>query len=145
MINNVRANLISFDVIMQEEETQINGVILIADFRNFGLAQTKAIEPLRFRKYGQIIMNHYPLRIKGIHVLHQPAIFTVIYSIISKFMKQKLRERVKLHGGNINGLQEFVAKEVIPKDFGGDGAATDLRCWPKYIMEAEADLEHLLT
>lgn len=58
-------------------------------------------------------------------------------------MKGKLRERVKLHGGNIEGLHEYISKECLPEDYAGTASATDVRSWVRYIMNSEEDLEHL--
>lgn len=143
LINNLRANLIAMEVLIQDEETQINGVVVIGDFREFGMAQARAMNPLIFKKYGHLLLNCYPVRIKGIHVLDQPKIFSVIFAIVSQFMKEKLRERVKLHGGNILGLHEYIKKELLPSDYGGTGPPTDVTVWVRDIMNSEEDLEHL--
>lgn len=142
-MNNLRANLIAYEVLLQDEATQINGLVMIVDFRDFGLTQAKAMNLLYFKNYGHLILDSYPVRIKGIHILDQPKIFTAIFAIISQFMKGKLRERVKLHGGNIEGLHEYISKECLPEDYAGTASATDVRSWVRYIMNSEEDLEHL--
>jgi len=143
LINNLRANIIALEILLQEEETQINGVVMIGDFREFGFAQAKSLNPLTFRNYGSIIFNCYPMRIKGIHILDQPKVFSVIFVIVQSFMKQKVRDRVRLHGSNIGGILEYIDKDRLPLDYCGNLPATDLRTWVKQVMNAEEELEHL--
>ncbi|XP_057300190.1 alpha-tocopherol transfer protein-like [Hydractinia symbiolongicarpus] len=143
LMNNLRANIMAMEVLIQDEETQINGVVFVVDFRNFGMTQAKALNPLVFRKYGSIVFNCYPVRIKGIHILHQPAVFTVIFAIISQFMKEKVKKRVVLHGVEISGLCEYINKDLIPSDYGGTNRETDLRAWVKHVMDSEEELEHI--
>lgn len=143
LIDNLRANLIAIEILLDEEETQISGIVIIADFREFGFSQAKAMQPSVFQTYGRVLLNCFPVRIKGIHIMQQPAIFTVIFTIISQFMKEKLRKRVRMHGADIAGLQKFINKELIPSDYGGDGAPTDTRAWIRFVMGSEEDLEHL--
>ena len=142
-MNLLRSDLIALEVLAQDEETQINGIILIVDFRDFGAAQATATNPLVFKTFGNVMLNYYPIRIKGIHILDQPKIFTAIFAIVSQFMKEKLRERVHIHGKKIEGLHEYINKECLPVDYAGTAAATDIRNWVRYIMNAEEDLEHL--
>lgn len=131
------------DILLEDEETQINGVVMVADFREFGLTQAKSLQPLVFKNYGHVMLNCFPVRIKGIHVLDQPKVFSVIFVIVSQFMKEKLRKRVVLHGSNIRGLHEHIDKHLVPSDFGGDGMPTDSRAWVKYVFEAEEESPQL--
>ena len=140
----MRANLMAFEILLEDEETQINGIVIVADFRNFGLTQATAVmQPTIFKNYGGILFNCYPVRIKAIHILDQPKIFTVIFAIVSQFMKEKLRKRVYLHGGSIELLHQHIDKHLIPSDFGGDGKPTELRLWVKTVFDAEEESPHL--
>ena len=134
LLNIFRADLIAFQILLQDETTQINGVVIIVDFREFGIAQARVMNPLTFKRFSNIVFNCYPLRIKGVHILEQPKIFTIIYALSSQFMKEKLRERVKIHGENIQGLVEYIKKECLPVDYGGTAPGTNVKNWVKYIM-----------
>ena len=143
LLNIFRADLIAFQILLQDETTQINGVLIIVDFREFGIAQARVMNPLTFKRFSNIVFNCYPLRIKGVHILEQPKIFTIIYALSSQFMKEKLRERVKIHGKNIQGLVEYIKKECLPVDYGGTAPGTNVKNWVKYIMSAQKTFEHL--
>lgn len=143
LLNIFRADLIAFHILLQDETTQINGVVIIVDFREFGIAQARVMNPLTFKRFSNIVFNCYPLRIKGVHILEQPKIFTIIYALSSQFMKEKLRERVKIHGENIQGLVEYIKKECLPVDYGGTAPGTNVKNWVKYIMSAQKTFEHL--
>ena len=97
----------------------------------FGIAQARVMNPLTFKRFSNIVFNCYPLRIKGVHILEQPKIFTIIYALSSQFMKEKLRERVKIHGENIQGLVEYIKKECLPVDYGGTAPGTNVKNWVK--------------
>ena len=143
LLDNLRANLIAIEMLIEDEETQINGIVIVADFRSFGFSQAKALQPFVFKNYGQVLLNCFPIRIKGIHVLDQPKVFTVIFAIVSQFMKEKLRKRVYLHGGNIKGLHSHINKELLPSDYGGENTATSLKQWMRFVMNCEEEFQHL--
>ena len=38
----------------------------------------------------------FPMRFKGMHMIHEPAIFTYVFALIKPFMKEKLQSRVSV-------------------------------------------------
>lgn len=143
LLDNLRANLIAIEMLIEDEQTQICGVVIVADFREFGFSQAKAMQPFVFKNYGNVLLNCIPVRIKGIHIIEQPRIFTVIFAIVSQFMKEKLKKRVYLHGGNLAGLHDHINKDLIPSDFGGDNEATSMQQWLRFVMNCEEEYQHL--
>ncbi|XP_066918178.1 alpha-tocopherol transfer protein-like [Clytia hemisphaerica] len=143
LLDNLRANLIAIEMLLEEEETQICGIVIIGDFRGFGFKQAKAMSPSIFRSYANVLLNCFPVRIKGIHVIEQPRIFTIVFAIVSQFMKEKLRKRVYLHGSNIVGMHQHIAKSILPNDFGGDNSPTDVQEWLRFVLNGEEEYQHL--
>ena len=143
LLDNLRANLIAIEMLLEEEETQICGIVIIGDFREFGFKQAKAMSPTIFRNYANVLLNCFPVRIKGIHVIEQPRIFTIVFAIVSQFMKEKLRKRVYLHGSDIAGLHQHIAKSILPNDFGGDNSPTDVKEWLRFVLNGEEEYQHL--
>ena len=133
----------ALELLLEEEETQINGIIMIADFRNFGLTQAKHMKPTLFRTYSKVFWSCYPIRVKGIHIIDQPAIFSVIWPIVSYFMKEKVKKRVFLHGSDIDSFLSHFDVNIIPENFGGQQQPMVMNAWVTALMGAETRLPHL--
>ena len=39
----------------------------------------------------------FPARFKGIHYVHEPTFFDVVFTIVRQFLKEKMLKRVSLH------------------------------------------------
>ena len=39
----------------------------------------------------------FPARFKGIHYVHEPTFFDVVFAIVRQFLKEKMLKRVSLH------------------------------------------------
>ena len=96
-----------------EMETQINGVVLIMDFKDFTLHQAKHVTLAFLKKFAsliQVLSNNcnlfsrlaflrssqdvFPIRCMGINVVHEPCVLKILVSMIWPFLSQKIRDRV---------------------------------------------------
>ena len=48
-----------------------------------------------------------------------PAFVDNMFALMKSFMKPKMRERIQLHGKELESLHEAVGTEVLPKEYGG--------------------------
>ena len=67
----------------------------------------------------KILQDGIPIRVAAIHFLNPPRIFWTIYQIIIRLCKQKIRDRIHLHG-SIDSLHNYLRKTILPKSLNGD-------------------------
>lgn len=77
-----------------EPESQINGVVVIMDYENMSLKQVKAMTPASTKRLITFIQDAMPLRMKEIHMIKQPFIFNMVWSVVKPFLQEKLKNRV---------------------------------------------------
>jgi hypothetical protein len=61
----------------------------------------------------------YGTKIKGIHFLNAPSFVDKILVLLKQALKEKIADRIHVHNSN-EDLHKHIAKEILPKDFGGD-------------------------
>jgi len=104
---------------MLEPATQVNGVVVIMDFDGLGLSQVKALSPAFSARLLTFIQDAMPLRLKEVHIINQPFIFNLIWTIFKPFIREKLGSRLHLHGKNLKELHKFIPPAYLPTEFGG--------------------------
>lgn len=77
-----------------EPESQIRGIVVIMDFKDLGMKQVKALSPSFSLLLLSFIQDAMPLRLKEIHIVQQPFIFNMVWTIFKPFIREKLKKRV---------------------------------------------------
>lgn len=121
------------------EVTQKKGLILMSYLQH---VTRSMINPSMMGKMVESMKGALPMRFSSDHVCHPPAIFSIIFPIISFFMSPLMRKRVKVHRGKPAKVLEELAsyglkKEELPTELGGD-LVLDIRAWIQKRQEAEA-------
>lgn len=79
-----------------EPVTQIAGVVVIMDFDGLGLKQAKSITPGGSKRLLTFIQKAMPLRMKEVHFVKQPMIFSMVWTLLKPFVEEKLNKRVSV-------------------------------------------------
>lgn len=77
-----------------EPESQVRGVVVIMDFDKLSMKQVMALNPSFSMKLLSFIQDAMPLRLKEVHMVKQPFIFNMVWSIFKPFIREKLKNRV---------------------------------------------------
>lgn len=82
---------------LAEERTQIRGVVVIMDFSGLGMKQIRALTPSWSKRLLTFIQEAMPVRMKQVHMVNQPYIFNMVWTIFKPFIREKLSSRVSLN------------------------------------------------
>lgn len=141
IFDNYKTWFVILSKLIEDEETQVNGIIAIIDMKDFGWAQAKAMSPLYAKKLNSLIQECFPLRIKGIHYINEPSMFDFVFSIIRPFLKEKIVKRLYFHGQNVKALHEFISPDYLPQDYFGYLPLSSNEEWIQRLLKFDAEFE----
>ncbi|XP_041980387.1 retinaldehyde-binding protein 1 [Aricia agestis] len=110
---------------MLEPESQVRGTVVVMDFHDMGWSQTMALSPAFSKRLLTFIQDAMPLRLKEVHFVKQPRIFSVVWKMFSPFIREKLRARIFFHGSDMESFHKHMAPSHLPADYGGQLDAID--------------------
>ena len=123
------------DLRLKLEETGVFDVY-IADF-NFPLAKHfYKINPLVLKKMFMCIQEGFPVMIKELHLINAPPFIEFAINLIKPFLSPELSQVIHVHT-SIETLYEFIPKEILPEEYGGNaGKMSDLQDkWLRILEE----------
>nr|CAG4719773.1 RBLP1 [Leptochiton asellus] len=135
----LRGYVFILEQLLENEMAQINGFVLIENFKNYSIAQALSLRPSDLKKMVDMLQGSFPARFKGVHFIYQPWYFTWTYAVVKPFLKKKLASRVHLHGYNLEKLFEAFDKTSLPEDFGGSGPPYDPHAMIAELFAAAQD------
>ncbi|KZC14224.1 Clavesin-1 [Dufourea novaeangliae] len=108
------------DVAMLEPETQIYGTVVIMDFDGLTMKQVMGLTPSFSMKLLHFIQEAMPLRLKEVHIVKQPFLFNMVWTMFKPFVKEKLKKRMFFHGHKMSSLHTHIPSSHLPKNYSGD-------------------------
>ncbi|XP_018430175.1 PREDICTED: alpha-tocopherol transfer protein-like [Nanorana parkeri] len=139
MTENIRAMYLSLEKLIESEETQVNGIVILADYQGVGLSQASHFGPFIAKKVIGILQDGFPIRIKAVNVINEPRIFKGIFAILRPFLKEKIVNRFFLHGSDLSSLHSNVPKAILPDEYGGTAGKLDTSAWSQILLASEND------
>ncbi|XP_078665274.1 alpha-tocopherol transfer protein-like isoform X1 [Branchiostoma floridae x Branchiostoma belcheri] len=118
--DNARTLIMSLEKIIEDEETQVNGLMMIMEVSGLTANHAYHIGPRYASTMTNIIQEAFPARIKGMHFVNESPIFDGIFAVLRPFMKEKLKQRIRMHGTVFETLHEHTGTEILPTELGGD-------------------------
>ncbi|KAL0274471.1 UNVERIFIED_CONTAM: hypothetical protein PYX00_006884 [Menopon gallinae] len=126
-----------------EPATQVNGVVVIMDFEGLGLKQIKELTPNFSLRLLSFIQDAMPLRLKEVHIVKQPRIFSMVWKIFKPLIKEKLDKRLHFHGNDMSSLHKFISPSCLPEDYDGKLPKIDYsaREWYPVLRSLDSTME----
>uniref|UniRef100_A0A8C3R4E1 Alpha tocopherol transfer protein like n=1 Tax=Cyanoderma ruficeps TaxID=181631 RepID=A0A8C3R4E1_9PASS len=139
---NIRAIYLTLEKLIQSEETQVNGIVILADYKGVSLSKASHFGPFVAKKVIGILQDGFPIRIKAVNIINEPRIFKGIFAIIKPFLKEKIANRFFLHGCNLNSLHQNIPPVILPEEYGGTAGKLDISAWNELLLASEDDFLH---
>ncbi|CAG5087266.1 Oidioi.mRNA.OKI2018_I69.PAR.g11502.t1.cds [Oikopleura dioica] len=119
------------------KDMQVNGIVVITDMKDFSLSQFQWLltHPGALKERITSIQDGVPMRIKSIRIANEPMIFSMVYALVSPFLKQKLRQRIKTVSTRYEEIYKILDgsnnenndwKKIMPKSVGGKMSWSEL-------------------
>lgn len=143
-----RVSLITSELIVQECETQKNGLKVIFDLQGWCFAHALQINPSLAKKISSVLTDSFPLKVRGIHLINEPIFFRPVFAMIRPFLPDKIKQRIHMHGSSYaRSVCGCFPKAILPPEYGGTGPSIDEVCqeWTEYIMQSEDYLHKIAT
>ncbi|XP_064597382.1 alpha-tocopherol transfer protein-like [Liolophura sinensis] len=141
-LNDVfRANYLTLSKLIEDEETQVNGFVLLGDFKGVSWPHVRQISPSFAKRFTHVIQEAFPARFKGLHYVNEPVVFKLIFSVIRPFLKEKTVQRLHFHSTNFRNLHKFLEADVLPEEYGGRLPPLNSDDWMKTLLSCEAEFE----
>ncbi|KAL7849326.1 hypothetical protein SRHO_G00209490 [Serrasalmus rhombeus] len=141
-----RVSLITSELIVQERETQRNGLKAIFDLQGWCFAHAFQINPSLAKKISCVLTDSFPLKVRGIHLINEPIFFRPVFAMIRPFLPDKIKQRIHFHGSSYTAsLFEHFPKAIFPPEYGGTGPSMAEVCeeWTDFIMQSEEYLQKI--
>uniref|UniRef100_A0A1I8P6M6 CRAL-TRIO domain-containing protein n=1 Tax=Stomoxys calcitrans TaxID=35570 RepID=A0A1I8P6M6_STOCA len=116
---SLKSFLMHSEYLRCEPETQICGIHIIVDMDSLTVRQALLITVRYLQCLVELVQSGMGIRIKGFHVLNQPQITNVIYSLAKPFIQEKFVSRIYFHGKDMTSLHRHISPECLPKCYGG--------------------------
>ncbi|KAK5646338.1 hypothetical protein RI129_004802 [Pyrocoelia pectoralis] len=140
-----RTNILAMEEVVREPETQIAGIVVILDMAGLSLHHARFFTPHYAKRTVEVVQETFPLRFKGFHIVNEPFYFDAVMAVVKPFLKDKVRKRIHLHGGNLSSLHAFIRPDILPFEYGGTAGIFDNRPWHLQLLSDENYFKNLET
>jgi len=114
----MRAHLLTFEALLEEDDVQVNGVTYVFDERDVNWSHISVWTPSEVSKAFSCCERALPLRHREIHFVHLPWTMSLVFQFAKSLLSQKLRERFTTHA-NFDKLAEHIPASILPEEAGG--------------------------
>ncbi|XP_049272335.1 clavesin-2 [Rhipicephalus sanguineus] len=133
-----RAGLFCLEHLARDPAAQVLGIVLLVDYGGFTVDKLLYVSISLIRKGLEYLQDCMPMRLKVAHNVRQSYAFDMFLTLTRPFIKQKLAERIRLHGHNFESLHAEISPMALPEEYGGQRPPLDPEeCWK--AVDADKD------
>lgn len=137
LISVYRALLFALEFLIDDVTNQANGFVVIVDWTEFSFRQSMNLKPGALKLMIEGLQDCFPAKFKGVHFIGQPWYVEAALTVIKPFLKDKTKERIYVHGNNLSTLHDYVTKDILPAEMGGEQPSHNPEIWLKKIIDAD--------
>lgn len=102
-----------------EPQSQVRGVVVIMDYNGMGMKQVRGLGPSFALLLLSFIQDAMPLRLKEVHMVREPFVFNMVWTLFKPLLRAKLNKRIFFHGKKMSSLHKYLEPSHLPKNFDG--------------------------
>ncbi|XP_039451569.1 alpha-tocopherol transfer protein-like isoform X2 [Culex pipiens pallens] len=114
----VRQIMLLLETTIEEEETQINGYVAIADYEGISLKLLSVWSLTDVSNAAESLFQSFPLRIQEIHAICVPKFFKIFADLALSCMSEKIRSRVSCHK-SLDDAMKHLELSLLTTDYEG--------------------------
>lgn len=133
------ANQLCLETAVRDAQTQIVGIVSIIDMKNFSFHHIRHMRPSHFKKILTLIQDSFPARFREFHIVNEPYVFEMVFTLAKPFLSEKVKKRIFLHGNNFGALHEHVDASILPEEFGGEAGKLDNQPFVHEMLSIDQD------
>lgn len=108
--------------IIEDDVASVLGTKIMVDYKGVTLSHFVQATPSVLKKIVAVCQESMPLRLKGSHHVNIPTGVDKIFSLISVFLNEKAKKRLRIYKG-CQDLVNDLPKDIVPTEYGGDGGS----------------------
>ncbi|VVC91859.1 unnamed protein product [Leptidea sinapis] len=129
----MKVSYMIFELLIEEDDN------FIIDFKDVGISILSQFTAPFAKKVITSFEKAFPVRVKAVHLLNTPPGFETAYTLVRKFLSDKLRNRVFL-SRSLEQFNEHFPRELLPQEYGGtNGSIQELTEYWKGKVESYRD------
>jgi len=130
-------NFMCLELMAREVKTQISGIVAVVDMEGFGWHHITNLSVEYVRNVVALIQNSFPIRFREIHIVNESYLFDIVYALVKPFLSDKIRNRIRFHGSDLESLHKHISPTILPTEYGGSQGPFD----NSHLVEALHHLE----
>lgn len=129
--------VVSMEKAIEDETTQLNGIVGLVDMTGFGWKHLKHFGPLQARRIVHIIEECLPINFNSIHVVHESTIADIAFTVMRPFLSEELRNKIQFHGHDMKRLHKIIDPTYLPVEIHGTAGQMDASEWYHKVCQSE--------
>lgn len=121
----VRYLSVVFENFLQDEVTQVAGLIFVIDASNVSMKMLSIFSLMELKTIFTTIQDAVPIRLKEYHLINFPSFLTAIAEILVKVLSSKMQKRI-FFSKSMEDFQKRVNPKILPREYGGDIPKSDM-------------------
>jgi hypothetical protein len=113
---SLQAIITAISLAMYEEETQIAGIVILADYSNFTMkhlySPSTVANCVKFD-------NNLNFRMQGFYNINMPSFVQFVFNLGLSMTSEKIKKRIVVME-NSEDVKNFIDPKILPKEYGGD-------------------------
>lgn len=132
-----QTTMIILELAILEPRAQIFGGVCMFDLGGLTMQQVWYLTPTIARQIFDIMVTSFPLQVQVVHIINQPWIFEIIFNFFKPFLNDQMRERLFIHGSNMESLHKHIDPKFLPARYGGIHPDYTNSEWVKHFVSTE--------
>jgi len=108
-----------FELVVQEERTQVAGVVMVLDCKGFGLSHLRNFNMSMVMCINHFLCGAFPLWFRKIHIVNNPMLFSVFGKLVGPLLSGRVKENIVYHNSDLESLHREVHPHFLPNSLGG--------------------------